>query len=188
MGIRSFLAIPISAGVKDKFRLILHNLQVIRADVKWVKLENIHLTLKFLGDLEEKRLESVSEALEKCRPRMAPSTSCLRAIGAFPNLRHPKILWGALDDSSEELKTIVDILEGELAKIDMPKEDRPFKPHLTFGRVRSSANLQSLTQAIREISFEDKLRQISDKVILYKSTLTSQGPVYEVLREFILGS
>jgi 2'-5' RNA ligase len=187
MGIRSFLALPISGGVKEKLKHILLDLQLIQADVKWVKLENIHLTLKFLGDVDEDRLECVADILKKCCPGFVPCAAQLIAIGAFPDLRHPKILWGALDDSNKKILAYVDVLEGEMARSGFTKEERPFKPHLTIGRVRSNTNLNQLIHAIRKITFEDKIEQVFDKIILFKSTLTSQGPEYEVLKEFKIG-
>ena len=184
MTIRSFLAFSISGALKEKFKHILNDLQHARADVKWVKLENIHLTLKFLGSLEESTLDNVSSVLrERCRG-FNPITSYLNEIGAFPDLRHPKIVWGALDDSNKEIQAIVDVLEGEFAKLGLAPEERPFKPHITIGRVKSSANLKNLIQTIQQITFEDKIQQTFDKIVLYKSTLTSQGPIYEALKEF----
>ncbi len=185
--IRSFLAFPISGELKEKFKHILNDLQHTCTDVKWVKPENVHLTLKFLGGLEESELKNVSFVLrERCRG-FAPITSYLSEIGAFPDLRHPKIVWGALDDSKKEIQAIVEVLEGELAKFGLAKDEHPFKPHITLGRVKSTAHLINLIQTIRQITFESKTKQTFEKIILYKSTLTPQGPIYEVLKEFEIG-
>ncbi len=100
MTIRCFLAFPISGKLKEKFKYILHDLQDTRADVKWVVLENIHLTLKFLGDIEESKLEDVSSVVRECCRSFVPVTTYLTELGVFPDMRHPKILWGALDDSN----------------------------------------------------------------------------------------
>ena len=93
-------------------------------------------------------------------------------------------MWGALDDSKKEIHAIVEVLERELAKLGIAKEERSFKPHITIGRVRSPANLKDLIHAIQQVTLKDKTEQTFEKIILYKSTLTPQGPIYEVLEEF----
>lgn len=188
MAIRSFLAFPISGELKEEFKRIINELQPTHADVKWVKLENIHLTLKFLGSLQGSDLENVSSVLRDRAPGFFPITTYLSEIGAFPDFSHPKIIWGALDDPSNKIHTIVNVLEGELSKFGIAKDDHPFKPHITLGRIRSSANLSNLIQVIQQITLKVKTKQIFERVILYKSTLTSQGPVYEVLKEFVMGA
>ncbi len=187
MTIRSFLAFPINGTLKEKLEIILDRLQTTHADVKWVKPQNIHLTLKFLGDVEESRIENVCSLLrQRCRG-FDPITSYLCEIGAFPDIRHPRIVWGALDDSKKKIQMIADDLEEQLIKIGIVKDDHLFKPHITLGRVRSSAHLKDLIQAMQQITFESKIEQTFEKIILYKSTLTPQGPIYEALKEFRMG-
>lgn len=186
MTIRSFLAFPVSSVLKEQLKPILNDLQATQADVKWVKLENIHLTLKFLGDVKTGDLEGISSVLrERCRS-FHPISSYLCGIGAFPDMRHPQIVWAALDDPDKEIQTMVGVLEGDLEKFKIAKESRPFKPHLTLGRVRSSARLKDLWEALQQITIADKTQERLERIILYKSTLTPQGPIYEVLEEFEL--
>jgi 2'-5' RNA ligase len=184
MSIRSFLAFPISGALKERLECILDDLKATGADVKWVKPDHIHLTIKFLGELEENRVESVMSLLkERCR-EFVPIKSYLIGIGAFPDLQHPKIVWAGLDDPKQEIQGIVEVLRGDMVKLKIAQDEHPFKPHLTLGRVRSSANLKDLVQRIRQITFEGKTEQMFDKIVLYKSTLTPQGPIYDVLREY----
>jgi len=184
MTIRCFLALPISGKLKEKFRHIVHGLQDTRADVKWVKLENLHLTLKFLGDIEDNKLENISSVVRDCCRGVGPVTSYLTQLGGFPDMHHPKILWVALGDSKKKIEGMVEVLERELAKVGIIKEERPFKPHITIGRMKSLANLKNLSCAIQQITFEDTTEEPFDRIILYKSTLTPQGPIYEVLNAF----
>ena len=187
MTIRSFLAFPISGELKEKFEQILCDLQHTPADVKWVKPENIHLTLKFLGDLKKNDIEKVvSVVKEQCR-RFQSITTYLNEIGAFPDLHHPKIVWGGIDDPDNEIQKIVEILENELVKLGIAKDDHPFKAHITLGRVKSSKNLRNLIETIQQITIENKITQTFERIILYKSTLTSEGPIYEILEEFKWG-
>jgi len=187
MSIRSFLAFPISGLFQEKVKNILDDLQAADADVKWVKLENIHLTIKFLGGMEENCIERVMSLLDQRCREFVPITSYLSQIGAFPDLQHPKIVWAVLDDSKQEIQRIVELLRGDIEKFGIAQDEHPFKPHLTLGRVRSSTNLKDLIQKIRQMTFEKKTEQIFDKIILYKSTLTPQGPIYDVLREYEIG-
>jgi 2'-5' RNA ligase len=185
--IRGFLAFPINSEVKEGLGHILNDLQQTRADVKWVQAENLHLTLKFLGDIEETDLEKISSVIsESCRG-FDLITSHLNEIGVFPDLCHPRIVWAGLDDSKQKFQSIVEALEERLAKLGFAKDNHPFKPHITLGRVKLSANLKNLMQTIQQITFEGKKEQTFEKIILYKSTLTPQGPVYEVLKEFDIG-
>ena len=87
----------------------------------------------------------------------------------------------------KKFQAMVGALEEQLEKLGFAKADHPFKPHITLGRVKSSANLKNLIQTIQQITFEGKTRQTFEKIILYKSTLTPQGPIYEALREFDIG-
>ena len=187
MTIRSFLAFPISSALKESLRRILHELQQTRADVKWVRLENIHLTLKFLGDVEETDLEKISSVLSESCHGFDRITSHLSETGVFPDLRHPRIVWAGLDDPEKKFRVMVGALEEQLEKLGFAKADHPFKPHITLGRVKSSANLKDLIQTIQQIIFEEKAQQTFEKIILYKSTLTPQGPIYETLKEFYTG-
>lgn len=188
MTIRSFLAFPVSRELKEDLRHILNDLQQTRADVKWVGLENIHLTLKFLGDIEEIDLEKISSVLSEPCCGFDPIVSHLSGIGVFPDLRRPRIVWAGLDDPKKKFQGMVEVLEDRLEKLGIAKDDHPFKPHVTLGRVRSSANLKNLIQTIQQITFEGQNQQTFEKIILYKSTLTQQGPIYEALKEFDIGT
>jgi len=187
MSMRSFLAFPISGALKERLKYILDDLRTTGADVKWVKPGNIHLTIKFLGELEESRIESIMSLLDQRCREFVPMTSYLSEIGAFPDLQHPRIVWAALDDSKKEIQGIVEVLRGDMIKFGVPQDEHPFKPHLTLGRVRSSAHLKNLIQAMHQITFVEKIEQKFDKIILYKSTLTPQGPIYNVLKEYEIG-
>src|SRR5580700_6870538 len=107
---RSFLAFPINNDLKNKLKEILKDLRDSKADVKWVRLENIHLTLKFLGDLKEDELEAVQAVIREQYQGFHPITTILNKIGTFPGMRHPKIIWVGLEDSHQEIQRIVEIL------------------------------------------------------------------------------
>jgi RNA 2',3'-cyclic 3'-phosphodiesterase len=184
MSVRSFLAFDVNDELREYFKHIIHDLQKACADVRWVKPENIHLTLKFLGDVQEGDLDKISSTVAGHCLNVAPVTSFFTGIGAFPDLRCPKIVWGGLDDDSRAITSLAGDLEKSLAGYGIPQEQRPFKPHVTIGRVRSQHNVRNLTDLIDEMSSDHIIEQKFTKMILYQSTLTTQGPLYEVLREF----
>jgi len=187
MKIRSFLAFTVSGDFKEMLERILKDLQNTKADVKWVKPENIHLTLKFLGDLAEGQLEAVKVVLRQLCPGFRPITTNINAIGAFPDMRHPKVIWAGLQDPHQSIKEIFEVLETSFLKLGIDQEDHPFQSHITLGRVRSSANLKELIEKMPNISINSKISQVFDLIVLYKSTLTPDGPVYDTLEEFSLG-
>ncbi|MDE2222256.1 MAG: RNA 2',3'-cyclic phosphodiesterase [Candidatus Omnitrophica bacterium] len=184
---RGFLAFPISGELKEEFERLLGDLKKTGADTSWVKPENIHLTLKFLGDIEPEDLKKITAVLTEQASRFSVFASYLTEIDAFPDLHHPKIIWAGLDDSIRTMETIVRVLENELAQCGFSREERPFKPHLTLGRIRSGSHLRNLISAVKQISFRNRIEQQFETIILYQSTLTPQGPVYEALQSFALG-
>jgi 2'-5' RNA ligase len=99
-------------------------------------------------------------------------------------MHHPKIIWAGLDDPKKEIRSTVEVLENHLAKLGIAKEDRPYEPHITLGRIKSLVNLKDLRDTIKIMTFEGQATERFEKIILYKSTLTPRGPVYEALEEF----
>jgi len=184
MTIRSFLAFPISGILQEKLEQIIQALQTSCADVKWVSPKNIHLTLKFLGEVPQEDLKTISSLVRERCSGFHPVNSYLSGIGAFPDLRFPKIIWAALNDPNKEIQAMADALQEDLGKIGLPKEDRPFKAHLTLGRLKSQVHIKNLLSTLQQMDVVDKTQETLDRVILYKSTLTTQGPIYEALEEF----
>jgi len=111
--------------------------QVICRDVRWVKISDIHLTLKFLGDVEEERIPDIGGCIEQCVMGITPFTIAVRGMGAFPSDHSPQVIWIAAADESGTLSRMQLSLEDGLARLGFKKEKRPFSPHLTLGRLKS---------------------------------------------------
>jgi 2'-5' RNA ligase len=184
MPIRCFLAFPINNELKAELKSVLDKLQGSGADVKWTSFENLHLTLKFIESFNENDLQKLKDTL-KAQLKFEPIVSHLDSIGVFPNFDHPKIIWASLQDPNHQFAKVTEVLENTLGHFSIPKETRPFKAHITLGRVRSGKNLKNLTKTIAEIKLKSVQQQF-DKIVLYKSTLTNQGPIYEALEKFYL--
>jgi 2'-5' RNA ligase len=183
--IRTFIAITLSPEIQQALSQIQNHLKKLDCDIKWVKPENIHLTLKFLGEVKLKKIDIIRRVLEDLFKNTRPIDIELTQLGAFPNTKHPQILWAGLKNKDQRISRLFFDLEEKLGKIGFKKENKLFSPHITIGRIRSSKNLNSLSKEISNCSLPIRLKQAARNITLYKSTLTSQGPIYEALSNFI---
>jgi 2'-5' RNA ligase len=184
--IRSFLAIEIPEVLRQKLGEFLRELKNTGADVKWVRPEAIHLTLKFLGAVERDVLEKVSLSLRPVVERFDPFELKAEGAGCFPSFRNPRVVWAGLIDKEGAASRLQREIETTTAEIGFPSEDRPFKPHLTLGRVRSPKGKNPLTQIIEGNSHLDLGSFRVERVILFRSDLRPEGAVYTKLQEFYL--
>ena len=185
--IRAFIAIELTDEVKDELAELQEVLKEPGADVKWVEKENMHLTLKFLGDASEEDLDRIKKALDLIAESNSPFHMHLSRIGAFPKPSFPRVLCVGMDKGKDELSKISKLLEDALSEMGFPKEEKPFSPHLTVGRVRSGQNKDRLIAKLEAAEFLSKFEVDVNKIVLFKSTLTSNGPIYEPLHKSLLG-
>ncbi len=186
---RAFIAIELPERIKDFLSRIQGQLKSAGADVKWVEPQNIHLTLKFLGEINEERLVRSAQILEEITRGKNSFQIRLSSVGAFPKISSPRVVWVGIDKGDSETKEIARALEEAIEKIGISKEDRPFSSHITIGRARSSLNRDKLVVILNKLA--DNLGGESPeftvtKIALFKSTLTPKGPIYEALKEAIL--
>ena len=184
--IRSFIAIEIPEEVRQKLREVLLELRGSGAEVKWVRPEGIHITLKFLGETNRETLEALSAVL---RPLAEGSSSFevkAQGLGCFPSLRNPRVVWAGLVEERGALSELQREIETAAAGFAFPAEERPFKPHLTLGRVRSSKGKIPLTQVIEKNAGLGLGSFRAEQVILFRSDLRPGGAVYSKIEEFQL--
>ena len=152
--------------------------------VRWVKPENFHLTLKFLGDVREEDQEDVHAALEEVCAGHAPFDVGLAGLGAFPSARRARILWAGVGEGYERLRSLAADLDAALAPLGFESEGRLYKPHMTLGRVRGRPARLDLppgwTPGAGNLEFR------TGSVELMESVLDPEGPVYETLGTFAL--
>ncbi len=187
--LRTFIAISLPAEIKDFLGRLQEALKVSDADVNWVKKENIHLTLKFLGERDKKKTEEIIKVMDGISQKSPGFHLEIASIGAFPKKETPRVVWSGLSKGDKEAKEIARELENEIAKLGIPKETREFSSHITLGRVRSAKNRMQLVERLNylEKNFPaGNPRFKVEKITLFKSTLTPHGPIYEVLYESIL--
>ncbi|MCD4784941.1 MAG: RNA 2',3'-cyclic phosphodiesterase [Candidatus Eremiobacteraeota bacterium] len=186
--LRLFIAVPIQLKLKRKFFNLVNQLKSIGANVKWVKEENFHITLKFLGDTPESRLDEVESAIRSALEGFSPARLKFGGIGAFPNFRRPSVLWIGLESGYEELSAIAGNLEDSLERLGYEREHRKFRSHLTIGRVKSQKGVSKLMEKAEFLKKFDGGNMKLTHIYLMKSDLGPSGPTYTVLREFPLTS
>lgn len=180
---RTFIAIALTQEIRDYLAGIQERLKKSQADVKWVRPVNIHLTLKFLGERDEKKIEKIKEVLEETAKDKTCFPLRLCNLGAFPKIDYPRVIWVGIDKGEQETKEIAYELEEKIARLGIPKEDKPFSSHITIARLKTPLNRERLVEELKKNHpLEGKEFRVG-KIILYKSTLTPSGPIYEVLKE-----
>ena len=177
MGVRCFVAVEVEdADILDAIGRVQAGLMGTGADLKAVERENIHLTMKFLGDVREGLLPEVAKAISGTSFR--PFRMALRGVGVFPSLRKPRVVWAGITEGVEELSAIFRDMEPKLVELDFKPESRPFSPHITIARVRSGRNRDRLIEEVKALEDTDFGGFEARHVKLKKSVLTPRGPVY----------
>lgn len=185
--IRSFIAVEIDPVNKQKLSSLISLLKQSNADIKWVNETQMHLTLKFLGNIEEKKVQQISAALKVIADNFSAFNMHFSKIGAFPNMTKPRVIWLGIDKGADSLKLLNSKIEDELEKIGIEKERRAYAAHLTLGRVKSLKNISILANLINETNFEAQGETKIDELILFQSTLTPKGAIYTPISRFNLG-
>ena len=153
--------------------------------IKWISLDNIHITLAFLGDTEEKMIKVIGSMLkEKCEGSEKFELT-IKGSGVFKNLSNPRIIWIGIEPSEKLFHLNANIING-LKKLDVKIEDRPFKPHLTIGRIKHLDDKEMLKVLIEKYQNLEIQKMQVNEVILYESILLQSGPVYKPISKFKL--
>lgn len=183
--IRTFIALELPEELKKSLGRLQATLRERVPGVKWVRPDNLHLTLKFLGDTSPASIAPVGQALERLAAGRPPFSFDAAGIGAFPNSRNPKVLWAGLQ-AGEGLGRFHGELEAALAGLGFAREERPFAPHLTLGRLRDGRARKALAGLLEQYGAERFGRFAADRLVFFKSDLRPSGPVYEALKSITL--
>lgn len=179
---RLFIATPISPEVEKELARIISALKNAGGPIKWVAPTNIHLTLKFLGDSEENLIQQIKKIIDEVAAKHQPIPTTLNSLGAFPTMARPRVYWVDLKGGSSELGQIAAELDDAVHELGFEKENRPFRAHLTLGRVKFPKGLNQMNEILKTIRV-NPVQQTFDRIILFKSTLTQRGSIYEILNE-----
>lgn len=182
--IRVFVAIDLPREVRDFLGRISSNLKKAGGDVKWVRPEAIHLTLKFLGEIPRQLLAPIEAELHTVFHVQGRLIIRVSGLGCFPGLRNPRVVWAGLEDPSGSLAPMVSFLESRLEPLGFAKEKRPFSPHLTLGRFKSNKGSRDLIEAIRMGMDVSGPSFTASEAVLFQSVLEPSGAKYTALRRF----
>ncbi len=183
---RTFIAIDLDPEIKKILSLLIDELDKGHRNIKWVKHQGMHLTLKFLGEINREKAPEIENVLRAISKKYDSFSLKFKGTGSFPQgKKNPRVLWVGIEEQ-ETLRALQAELEGELEKLGFPRERRKFHAHLTLGRVKSLYNIKetlSLLEKYRDRNFGEMK---ADKISFIQSTLKPTGAEYSILFEFEL--
>jgi 2'-5' RNA ligase len=186
--LRLFVAMDIPHAAKDLINSAINELRGDVEGARWVKPQNLHLTLKFIGEYTEEGLSRLSNEIRATGERCTAFKAALGGCGAFPSRGRARVIWVGMDTGIEEAGAVARKLDARLEKVGVKREERPFRGHITLARSKRPqectsvlADLERLLGGLREISFE------VDEMVLYRSILGPPGPTYTALERVPLG-
>jgi 2'-5' RNA ligase len=178
---RSFIAVDLDEQTRSKLAAIQGQLKETRAAVRWVNPASIHLTLKFLGNINPTQVEPIVTAASQVVEHEPYLHLCADGLGAFPGLQNPRVVWVGIRGDVERCARIQTGLETALEALGFPREQRAFHPHLTLGRLKNNRNRRSLIDTLGSLKLPEFIPFDVTEIILYKSDLRPTGAIYTKL-------
>jgi len=185
---RLFVAVDVPDEIKEVISNALEGLRSGVEGVRWVKPENIHLTVKFIGDYEERKLDRLVDEVRKAALRSPRFTALLGGCGAFSSPRKARVIWVDMREGGEGAAVVARKVDSRLGKIGVKRENRPFRAHLTLGRLKRPKDCSDMLDRL-----DDDLEELSEmpfdvqEIVLYRSILSSEGSTYVSLQHIELG-
>jgi RNA 2',3'-cyclic 3'-phosphodiesterase len=180
--VRLFVALEIPSAVRENLAALVRELRALAPQAKWVRTENLHVTLKFIGEVPEVELAAIRSALGGVRSNL-PVTLDFRGLGFFPNEKHPRVFWAGIE-ASANLKALAADIEDAAEKIGVPREKRPFSPHLTLARFESPKPSDPFRAAISKNAARECGSLRASQFLLIESKLKPAGAEYTTLESF----
>jgi 2'-5' RNA ligase len=179
---RTFIAVELPEEIKRQIEQLQAPLKNTDAFVSWVKPKNIHVTLKFLGEVPEEKIDEVFSAVRRALEGAREFTMSLKGMGGFPNLKRPRVIWVGAGSGGEELSQMAKRIEEEMEEVGFPREKRRFSAHFTIGRVKSPKNIEKLTELVESTNFQTEEIEVNEVVVM-RSQLHSAGAIYTALEK-----
>ncbi|MEM3618498.1 MAG: RNA 2',3'-cyclic phosphodiesterase [Candidatus Bathyarchaeia archaeon] len=181
--IRSFIAFDIeSVSVLERITDMQKRLAGTGADLKFVEPKNIHITVRFLGNITPNMIDRIFEGMQKVQ--FVPFDVKIQGVGAFPDMRYPRVVWAGIRNGANELRGIFSQLEPYLRSLGFAPDPKGFSPHLTIARVKSGRNKAALVKFLMENADYEFGVVRAECLRLKRSDLTPKGPIYSTLREY----
>jgi len=183
--LRTFIALELPPSVISLLEKVQEDLKSMGLPAKWVRPENIHLTLKFIGNINPGDIDKIGGAMMDAVDDFAAITLVAGGVGVFPGIKRPRVIWVGLGGQIQSLFTMQRMLEDKLADLGFNKEKKPFKGHLTLGRFRQTVNPNTIRQIMREHANLYSEEFTVRRIILFKSDLKPTGAVYSQLQQAV---
>ena len=179
---RVFIAVDLPAEIRNELTKLQRELEPVTDSARWVAPESIHVTLKFIGEIAEKRLDEIDAAVTGFTWKSFVIT--VRGVGFFPGNRSPRVFWAGME--APTMQNLAEELDSRMERLGFEKEKRAFRPHITLARARDSRIDSSLVAASAKYAEYDFGSFTVDRMFLFKSILKPTGAVYERLKEYPL--
>ena len=180
--VRTFMAIDLGEDIRDRLVSLQEKLSVEAPEVKWVEPDNLHVTLLFLGEVDQREVIDICRAAQNAVAAMSSFVLSVERAGCFPNPRRPRVLWVGIGKGVQEVCAIHDAIEVPLLDLGCyRREARAYTPHVTLGRVRSERPQDALAKALNKHQTWSAGEVLISEVLVMSSELTPDGPVYTVM-------
>ncbi len=178
---RAFIAIELPHQVQAALRRLQQELAQATMDVKWVEQENLHVTMRFLGDITEEQRRGIEQALARVAAQTPAIDAQLSQLGTFPPMPSLRVIWAGVGQGATALERLAELLEGEVRAVGIPEDEKPFVAHVTLGRVRFPKPRPQLLERIQQMAWTPPPPFLLTHLTLFQSTLSSAGPTYAAL-------
>ena len=183
---RIFTAIGVDPEIKNKVAEVQEQLKLSKADVRWVSMDNFHLTLHFCGEVTDQQAQNIIRTCRGIASEFPPFPLEIKYMGSFPPYGDPRIIWTGVEIGREEAITLIEVTKRHLTTVTGVTEKKDIAPHLTLGRIKTTANIGVLTTQLHKMANLEFGTQMVDKILVMESKLTPTGPVYSILEEIKL--
>jgi len=180
---RIFVAVALDAALREAVADLQRRVEEAGAPLRWVKPENLHFTLRFLGSISEAQLRRVQIAAREAARGVAPFVVSLAGLGAFPGRERPQVVWVGVGEGAEPLRALAARLDDALARQRFPREPRGFEPHLTLARVKEQRLWADVRRVLAVFQAAPVGHQEVASLAVMESLLRPQGPVYTQVEE-----
>ena len=183
---RTFIAVELDGPAREAVAGRVRRLAGTIDGVRWIKPDNIHVTIRFLGEISPETRSLVERVLRNAAIGFSPFDVTIGEMGAFPSIRRPRVLWAGIGKGKDELRRLQSRIEEGLGGIGIPAERRPYTPHITIGRLKRQSKNINLSGIARDSGIESGF--VVDRVVLFESELRPEGAVHKVIYEASLKS
>jgi RNA 2',3'-cyclic 3'-phosphodiesterase len=183
--VRTFIAVDVPREIKMELDGLIAKLREAAPDIRWVRAANLHLTLRFLGEIARDSISGLAAELDKNLKGFGPFEISLANVGGFPNLKRARVIWVGSGQGSERLYELAPLVEKSCSVCGFEAADKPFSSHLTVGRVKYPKGHERLTSLLDSLHYESPLFSV-EEVVVFKSDLMPAGPKYTRLESIRL--